>query len=346
MVHTFELTKNTTVSKVIKYVKELFTVEEVKKFVLKKETLKLKNPLHFPGILSVSFSTYQEGYCLIRIVIEPASLIKAEKTIDLFACNEKNRNLLKKKLNEKLTELFKDMILSRSECWSVSRVDYTKDVYTKYVPQIINLIKKGKNPYRYREKKYKGSSYKVSKSTVVNIYDKQDHIKNNPNLYREDRGRLLEDSKNILRTEIQCRTNSKLRALKEKHNLNKKSNIYDYLQESISESLFEYHVGTILNRGDFYSQREAYKIIEKSGWGNRKKEKIKDFLKLIAQARSVTEARNQFIVGQHISNTKIFLKGSDGTFRNNIKELQSLGVNPILIPREWNISNLKNPLYE
>ena len=55
-------------------------------------------------------------------------------------------------------------------------------------------------------------------------------------------------------------------------------------------------------------------------------------------------ARDQFIVGKTIKRTDIVVKGSQGTFNNRLKDITSLDVNPVLIPKERKVTFLHNPI--
>lgn len=45
-------------------------------------------------------------------------------------------------------------------------------------------------------------------------------------------------------------------------------------------------------------------------------------------------ARDQFIAGKIINRMDIVVKDSLGIFNNRLKDIMSLGVNPVLIPKE------------
>lgn len=89
---------------------------------------------------------------------------------------------------------------------------------------------------------------------------------------------------------------------------------------------------------------EAIKRIQETKWSSRKKENIKRWLQLIAQARSVSRARDQFIEGTILKNTQTLVKGTHNTFTNYIKACREIDVNLVTIPKDWKIKYIPNPI--
>lgn len=65
-------------------------------------------------------------------------------------------------------------------------------------------------------------------------------------------------------------------------------------------------------------------------------------LRLIAQARSVNEAKKQFADGVKLKNTDVRMKGTVRTFNKYLKLLKDMEINPITVPKNWEVDILQN----
>ncbi|XJZ27725.1 hypothetical protein ACF5W4_02435 [Bacillota bacterium Lsc_1132] len=274
--------------------------------------------------------------------MDPQSLIIGRRTIDVFECSFGSVERLRTVLNEAIESI--SGTLPQSDKWFVSRLDFTKNLTSEYVKECVALAKKGKDPYRYKDTINKpGSSYRKSKSVILNYYDKFDHISkkidnDSFNAY------LLEEAQNIYRIEVQCLNYNKLKHIREKFELPHKSNLYHYLRSDIAKWAFFSYYDKVIGRGDYYSLAAALKIVEATEWGPTKKKNIKNWLKLIAQAKGMTNARQQFINGTTLAHTQTFVQGNRNTFRNYEKACNEIGINPVTIPKDWGIAYIPNPI--
>lgn len=344
MIHTFELNCKISEKKAIKLLTEHYEPNETQKLLdeLKREKIAIKLPLSIPGIISASITFIDDEYYRIYIRVEPQSLIIGRRTIDVFDCSfgsvERLRTVLDKAI-ESLTST-----LPKSDRWFVSRIDFTKNLITDYVQECVALSKKGKDPYRYEDTVNRpGSSYRKSKSVILNYYDKLDHISKKIDTNSFD-AYLLEEAQNIYRIEVQCLNHNKLKHIRKKFDLPTESNLYKYLRLDIAEWAFLSYYDSVIGRADYYSLAEAIKIVEATEWSKRRKENIKNWLKLIAQARSISKARQQFVDGTILGRTGTVVKGSLNTIRNYEKACRDIGVNPVTIPKDWGVSYIPNPI--
>ena len=121
--------------------------------------------------------------------------------------------------------------------------------------------------------------------------------------------------------------------------------ILRYLQEYVSCTIlcreYDYAVG----RGTFRYHYSANRIINASNIKQSKKQKLLLILKLIAQTRHVTTALRRFMRGFIIRHNgqNVRLRGCYSTFIKYLKELWALDINPVLIPNNHCIRELKNP---
>ncbi|WP_042356969.1 hypothetical protein [Bacillus rubiinfantis] len=342
MVHTFELILITHSDKIISLLKDYSKLNEIQELIAG-EIAKIILPLNITGIMEVSISKINEDFFRIYLRIEPQSLIKGKRTIQLLDCSPQSVDKLKLELDAKISEI--SYMLPSAEGWIVSRIDYAINLTTSYVKQCVELAKRSNDPYRYKDTiNLPGSSYRKSKSVVLNFYDKQDHIakyidSSSANSY------LIEEAKDIFRVEVQCINQNKLNHLRKKYDLPNKATIYNYLSRpKMAKDIILYHYKSVIGTSDFYSLYEAIKLVYTTNWSIRKKENVKKWLQIIAQARNITRARKQFVEGTVIKNTQILVKGSQNTFTNYIKACKEIGLSPITIPRDWGISYIPNPI--
>ncbi len=301
----------------------------------------IKLPLNIPGIIAASITFVGDKYYRVYLRVEPQSLIIGRRTIDVFDCSFGSVESLRKALDEAIESL--SSTLPQSDRWFVSRIDFTKNLTSEYVKECVSLTKKGKDPYRYKDTiKKPGSSYRKSRSVILNFYDKFDHITKTVDTNSFD-AHLIEEAHNTFRIEVQCLNHNKLKHIRKKFDLPLKSNLYDYLRPDIAKWAFFSYYDKVIGRGDFYSLAEALKIVEATEWNQRKKKNIKSWLKLIAQAKSVSKAKQQFVDGTILANTKTVVQGNRNTFRNYENACKEIGINPVTIPKDWGIDYIPNP---
>ena len=74
-------------------------------------------------------------------------------------------------------------------------------------------------------------------------------------------------------------------------------------------------------------------------------------MRLIAQARSLSKGKQQFIEGGHnIKHTNTVVEGCESTFRKYLERLKEMNMHPVMIPKDWardyGIYQLHNPIDE
>ncbi|WP_251550518.1 hypothetical protein [Neobacillus muris] len=94
------------------------------------------------------------------------------------------------------------------------------------------------------------------------------------------------------------------------------------------------HVQPIVHRGDYYKITEAEKIIENSHFTKKKKDDLRAFLVQISKGNIDTPKKHM----------------SKPTYRKYLRDLESIGISPVLIPKNLSTQNhaafpsfLKNP---
>lgn len=247
--------------------------------------------------------------------------------------------------NERKSIIFGDFTsdLPDFDQWTCRRIDYCMDVITEHVSAYVALFQRCKFPsHHYNIKiKKKGSSYMKSNSVTLNFYDKYDQLeKHLLALNKTMTNKEMSEATNMLRFEIQC-LRGKTDYIKRREGFDSKS-IEHFLDPSLSNKLILDYYDKSIGSGDFYSLHAARVIVDRANLQFRTKQTLLNILKLIAQARSIEKARVQFIDGADIGVGTI-IKGSRKAFNDNLKKIRSLGVNPVTIPRNWEITFLPNP---
>ena len=192
------------------------------------------------------------------------------------------------------------------------------------------------------------STAEGNKSCKVHFYCKSDEIRSIYADYDMDCSRLINESRNIIRFELQCYPN-KVRSLQTSWGLATRR-FMNYLQPQQIYSLLINNYRQTIGLEDFYSFYHAKKIINDSNCRAATKEKLIHVLQLISQARHISIARNQFIMGTRIKNTNITVGGENNdtaeTFNRYLRKIRNLGINPFLIPKDWYITRYRNPVYK
>ncbi|WP_339283801.1 hypothetical protein [Oceanobacillus sp. FSL K6-3682] len=344
MIHTVELVNTINEKKVFQLLLEHYHASEILEVMdkLKKlgESIELK--VSIPGIIICSIKPVNNDFFRIYLRVDLQALIIGSRTIDVFKCSKRSVGELRTALDEAILNI--SSVLSNSTKWQVSRIDFTINLTSDYVKECIELAKKGNDPYRYRDTINKpGSSYRKSKSVTLNFYDKLDQISKKIIMNPSEKF-LLEEATNIFRIEVQCLSSAKLRSIRKKFNLPNKSNLFDYLRADIALWAIMSYYEKVIGKGDYYSLSQALKRIEATDWAMQRKNRIKNFLKFIAQTKSMSIAKMQFHEGKRLAGTETVVKGSRNTFRAYVKACEEIGINPVTVPKDWGIYYIPNPI--
>lgn len=297
-----------------------------------------------------------EYYAVIRM--EPQMILEEHRTINLFKATEYNVHALQNTFREVMLRLlgYDDETLANLSEWNCRRIDYSLNIYFDTETNLNLFLEMSKKTSRYVRKKLKRlvtipmnqqSTAEGNQSVKVMFYHKRQQVQCVYNLIpAEEKQRLIDDSTLIVRFEVQCKS-SKTHTLKRKYGFESRC-ILHYLNEDIAHDLLLTEYLNSVGRGDFYSRYHAEKRIKKSRFYKSKKTKLLHFLMLISRARHISNAEEQFIAGTYIrhNHNAVLVKGSKNTFRNYRKALESLGINPMLIPKERHITNLSNPIFQ
>lgn len=245
-------------------------------------------------------------------------------------------------------------LLGTFEDYEIKRIDYCiniclSDFNPTYDPeQIMNLIKRSDIPPHYEEwmeydktshrmKSRPESFYLCSKSVNINYYSKYLQLQNRSQ-ENEEKGfdpipqETIDASHDIIRFEVQCKY-FKTYALNKKaeNSGNECSNKYKSLLDPLTcvEIVSSYYE-KVIGKGDWYTLSEAMQIIQSKNFYIQREQRYIDTLKYVSQCRSIAKAKASYQENELLA------------FKQTLKELADLNINPVTIPREWNIKHIPN----
>ena len=205
----------------------------------------------------------------------------------------------------------------------LTRIDYRVDVkvYKKDREILLYLYKKARDKYGFKVKcdDFDSTIYFKNKSIQVCIYDKEEE--------RKSKGNKIEEyEKSILRLEV--------RLLNRHLNYSKKKNgiikcLENYFNESTFKDYISKNINPLIYKGNYYKIDEVRKILEKSNLSNKDYDLVLEVMKSISNL-GVTKAQEKY---------------SYYLFKKTLTLLESLNINPIMIPKNLKDapSSLKNP---
>ena len=283
--------------------------------------------------------TYKYPLMYLELIINPSKILNKDNPIEILKEQDIDSFILE--FNNLLKSFNK--LLVPCITWSIKRIDFTRNIdlteltqkyNTDMVEKYIQLIQRSNVPGRYitpynplskRRNQPKGSFTFNNKSITFIAYNKKKE--------RLDKGKKeeLEDANNILRLELQCKS-LKVNSLKYKNKWDSKF-LYHFLNKKLSYNTLLKYYKISIGLSNYYSLDNARKIIEctnKIQHQDAKKELIK-ILEFINKSRVITKAKEQY--------------NNNNRFNYYLKKLELLNINPITIPRAWNIDYLPNVWY-
>lgn len=220
---------------------------------------------------------------------------------------------------------------------TLKRIDYKMDCIVPNAKErelLFHLLEKYTARYARKQKikwgkdndgnpfKYDTSQYHRCKSIELHIYDKEEErIAKGEEIQPYDRERV--------RYELRLK-NAHLNSMKRNDKgKGRPKELRSYFSYQLWKEYMEQHVLPIVHSGDYYKITEAEKIIDNSHLSKKKKNVLREFIVQISRGNIDTPK-------QHIS---------PPTYRKYLRDLATIRVNPILIPKNrTDFPNcLKNP---
>ena len=270
----------------------------------------------------------------------------------LTAANHYDMNIAIINFNDNSKKI--SSLLGTFNDYRIKQVDYCINIHLgdfilTYNPELImNLIKRSDIPPHYKEwmeydktshrmKSRPESFYLCSKSVNINCYSKYLQLLNRSK-ENVDKGydpipqEIIDASHDIIRFEVQCKY-FKTYALNKKaeNSGNECSNKYKSLLDPLTcvEIVSSYYE-KVIGKGDWYTLSEAMQIIQSKNFYIQREQHYIDTLKYVSQCRSLAKAKASYQGNELLA------------FKQTLKELADLNINPVTIPREWNIKHIPN----
>ena len=301
----------------------------------------------FPGFNK--FRLYRRGseqYYFLCIVINPQVLLTNRPTIDLFSCSQEAVQAIETPFRAGL-DIVSDVPFEPLLSWSVVRIDYAINLHTSHVPVYVALAKRTKLPRGYVCRVDKpGSFYAQCNSVTLNFYDKQDQMQKQPS-WGLHYDRLCRDAADVYRIEVQCKGSKRFAIMKDYRLPN--INVSGFLNEQIAQDMIQEHYCSTVGYGDYYSLPAVCRRIQETNWRRPKKERVYNWLRLIAQAGSYAASIPLFLNGAYLDDEPdIWVQGSRRTLIDYEQSCQREGINLITIPGELNLNTdfLPNPMQQ
>ena len=111
------------------------------------------------------------------------------------------------------------------------------------------------------------------------------------------------------------------------HSVNKYENI---LNPVTCIRIVSSYYKKVIGKGDWYTLSEAIRIIQSKNFYSQKEKRFIAAIKYVSQCRSLAKAKVSFQAGEPLA------------FKQTLKELADFNINPVTIPREWNIKHIPN----
>ena len=291
---------------------------------------------------TLKFCNYSSNYRFTYILetrINPKILIGENDYIT--ASSEKDFAQLRVCYNNLVKSISTEIPLFSE--YAICRIDYciNADVkemgYDCTAEELMELLKRGDVPYplkksqQYCHTSRRLKDYVNSFKLECNSYNINCYYKHYQLLNEYPDNPSLEVSKHVIRFEIQCGY-SKIYNLKEAFRYAENCTEL-ILSDKMSDETITKYFSKVIMLGDYYSLKEARKIIISEGFYTSKQERLLNTLELISTHKGIYKAR------EHLGDTLTKI-----AFEHSLKKLVGLDINPITIPRNWGYDYLPNLL--
>jgi hypothetical protein len=209
------------------------------------------------------------------------------------------------------------------------------------VEDMMYLIKRADIPHHYsewvkydaaahRKKPGQDSFYLKSKSVAVNYYWKYQQ------LFREypdcpD----IEAALNVIRLEVQFRypkMYSLSKVLRDKSGLSNSEVVTEMLSDAYCAGVISRYFNRVIGAGRYYPLDTAKKMVQSRAFHPKREARLIAALSFTSSSEGIFKAKAK-------------LNGDDlEDYRRSLRELETLGINPVTIPRKWGISHIPNLL--
>lgn len=336
MIHTLTLYYQISINLYKQIKDDLYNASDTKLY----PKIKTKN---YSELVTHKFKTQGIGSLILTETIKPGvnyHSIQIEKFNPSKLLNKDNHNDLMQQdeimqVNDKFTELVQSINSELPEFvfWKLKRVDYSVNIITPNVALYIDLFQRCNQPNKYykapkskesgKRKQLENSLYLITKGFSLNFYDKEAEVITSGYDQKQ-----IDDAKNILRIEVQCKK-GKINNLKKNDDNIISTELYNFIDMDLSRDVLTDYYDKTIGSGDFYSFNEAKKIINAQlNITDNMKKKLIDHLKYINNYKSIWKAKQEF--------------KNNPLFNEYLKRIRALNINPVIIPRREKTLSLAN----
>lgn len=104
------------------------------------------------------------------------------------------------------------------------------------------------------------------------------------------------------------------------------------LSDDFCKDIIRKYFNRVIRRGDYFTLNEAIKQVQYCRFSEKKEARLIRELRRINQYRGINKVRTT-------------LQGDElELFRRTLRDLDDININPVTIPREWNIQRIPNLL--
>ena len=246
--------------------------------------------------------------------------------------------------------------------YSLNRADYCMNVDIKELgyhctpQQVMKLIKQGDIPEFFKERSAysdtghrfvadKNSFYLENSSITINYYLKYpQQTDSHPNFENRDA------SENVIRLEVQCKR-KKLSEIMSTASMpiwqdrtdsaNGSIPIFPMLSDKISEYVVREYFNKVIRKGHYFTYDGAYDIIKSYRFKRNKEERLLDAIDLVKECDGIANAKKHITCNKSKDEADIAIRN----FNKALRELDDLLINPVTIPRRWNMTWIPNLMW-
>ncbi|WP_353706417.1 hypothetical protein QEP67_21420 [Bacillus cereus group sp. MS39] len=307
------------------YLKEYRTSQQLRKDSSDKGAY-ISNALSKFGFQEIRLRSNKWGYRSIEIRLRPQLLIDPNGYYRLTKLSE--FKMVQTNFNYVLRDILSLNVPDFFE-WKAKRIEPAIDLNVDEVliSKYLFLFKKGSIPDYFLDNKQtqkhwnsNTNVYLMSKHKAVNWYNRYETL-----LLKEQKANKnfldFSETRGILRFETQARNSDEF--------------VIDVLnQQRCKKEIMKFYK-QIVGKGDYYKLENAIELVNQKVDTGHMQMSLKMILRLIDKCGSIVMAKNSYIQGKDIH------KAADA-FSKRINLLRNLGINPVTLPSDWEISYLEN----
>ena len=294
----------------------------------------------------LSRSPKPKGNFYLSVNMNLQSLALGKLSIDLFSGAHPSIADLQTRFDQALRRMAPNLRLPGLMHWSVQQVHYAVDIKTPNIAEFGKLFKRALVPAGFYGEDISTDNFFVGSDSLnvgMRIYDPARHHKDEQPF--PQKSKLIGKDQGRLRIDVRCSVD-KLYNIRRcysstTHNLRP----LVFLDQNTANAVLQEYYRLVIGYADFHSLPQAVKMIQAGPGRTDRKEKLSNFIRLLKQSASVGKGLQDFLAGTKLKQTGDIVYGSQRTLDNYmLRYLPELNINPLLLPNNWNLVTLENPM--